>query len=77
MKNTVLIQSWEELKNCKSDTHYLEIDLEMACGRVKSKSDSEDSVYLSTHSFYGSRYKGTSQILQERGFHVEIDNWDK
>lgn len=34
-------------------------------------------VYLSTHTFYGSQYKYSTKILQEHGFDVEIDNWDK
>lgn len=73
----VIIKSWEELSHCKSDTHYLKIDLEMGRGWVKSKTDSEDRVYLSTHSFYGSCYKDTTQILNERGFDIKVDNWDK
>lgn len=77
MGKRALIKSWEELSNCKSDTHYLKVDLEMGCGWLKSKTDSEDRVYLSTHSFYGSCYKGTSKILQDAGFDVEIENWDK
>ncbi|KOP29496.1 hypothetical protein ADM98_11535 [Exiguobacterium sp. BMC-KP] len=76
MNNRTLVKSWEELNQCKSDTHYLKIDLDMGCGWVKSKTDAEDRLYLSTHSFYGSCHEGTTQILQERGFAVEIDNWD-
>ena len=34
-------------------------------------------VYLSTHTFYGSNYKNSTKVLQEHGFDVEIDNWDK
>lgn len=34
-------------------------------------------VYLSTHTFYGSTYKYSTKKLQEHGFDVEIDNWDK
>lgn len=34
-------------------------------------------VYLSTHTFYGSNYKYSTEILKEYGFDVEIDNWDK
>lgn len=76
LDNQMLIKSWDELKHCKSATHYLKLDLEMGCGWVKSKTDSDDRIYLSTHSFYGSCYKGTTQILQERGFDVVIANWD-
>ncbi len=34
-------------------------------------------VYLSTHTFYGSQYRYSTKVLQEHGFDVEIDNWDK
>lgn len=34
-------------------------------------------VYLSTHTFYGSNYKDSTRVLQEHGFDIEIDNWDK
>lgn len=33
--------------------------------------------YLSTHTFYGSNYEHSTEILQKYGFDVEIDNWDK
>lgn len=34
-------------------------------------------VYLSTHTFYGSNYEYSTRVLQEHGFDIEIDNWDK
>lgn len=37
----------------------------------------EHHVYLSTHTFYGSNYERSTEILQKHGFDVEIDNWDK
>ena len=37
----------------------------------------EHHVYLSTHTFYGGTYKHSTKVLQEHGFDVEIDNWDK
>ena len=33
--------------------------------------------YLSTHTFYGTQYKYSTEVLQKFGFDVEIDNWDK
>lgn len=36
-----------------------------------------DHVYLSTHTFYGKNYEESTKILQEHGFDIEIDNWDK
>lgn len=35
----------------------------------------ENHHYLSTHTFYGKT--GTPHILQEYGWDVELDNWDK
>ena len=37
----------------------------------------EHHKYLSTHTFYGDTYQYSTKILQEHGFDVEIDNWDK
>jgi len=33
--------------------------------------------YLGTHTFYGTQYKYSTELLQKFGFDVEIDNWDK
>lgn len=37
----------------------------------------EHHVYLSTHTFYGSRYKYSTEVLQKHGFDIELENWDK
>ena len=37
----------------------------------------ENHIYLSTHTFYSSQYKRSTEILQKCGFDIEIDNWDK
>lgn len=34
-------------------------------------------VYLSTHTFYRHHHEYSTRVLQEHGFDVEIDNWDK
>jgi len=73
----LVIQSWDELSKCQSDTHYLEIDVEMESGWVRSKTDSDDEMYLSTHTFYGSNYQSSSELLPSKGFNVQLDNWDK
>ena len=75
-----LIKTWDELKECKSDTHILQID--DYSGWIRPKNDLEMNCwyghhYLSTHTFYGPNYKECSMILQECGFDVELDNWDK
>lgn len=43
----------------------------------KDKDYYEDHIYLSTHTFYGSKYKWSTETLQEHGFDVILDNWDK
>jgi hypothetical protein len=74
-----LIKTWKELKECKSDTHVLEI--EDCCGWIRPKKDLaftgwEGHHYLSTHTFYGLNYKYSTELLQSCGFDVELVNWD-
>lgn len=44
---------------------------------IKNKHYFENHHYLSTHTFYGSQYESSTKLLQQCGFDVEIDNWDK
>lgn len=79
-----LIRNWEELSKVPSNDKY-KLQLEDCCGwivPVKETKETEDNyfrhhVYLSTHTFYGSQYKYSTKVLQEHGFDIEIDNWDK
>lgn len=70
-----LIKTWDELKECVSDTHRLEI--EDGSGWIYSKTNDKESHYLSTHTFYGSSYKGYTQMLQDCGFNIQLANWDE
>lgn len=45
--------------------------------KMETKDYFKHHIYLSTHTFYGSRYKYSTEVLQKCGFDVEIDNWDK
>jgi len=77
-----LIHGWKELKGCTSETHLLDLDVESGHGWIHPKDDLEfnsfrDHHYLSTHTFYGSTYKYSTELLQQCGFDVELDNWDK
>lgn len=68
-----IIPVWDEKDEDDSN------DFKCHCER-KSKYDLDffdHHVYLSTHTFYGSNYKKSTKVLQEHGFDVEIDNWDK
>ena len=80
-KQIKYIESWEELREIKSPTHDLEIDLEGGCGWISPKESDKDSWegrhYLSTHTFYGGTFKSSTEILQSCGFNVELANWDE
>jgi len=79
-KEPIFIKDWEELSkiNQESETHILEISTRYGCGRIKLKSNPDEySHYLTTHSFYGSFNKYSTDILRECGFNVTLANWDK
>ena len=73
------IKTWEELKACTSETHTLEIDVEGGNGWIYpkvSKNSLSGHHYLSTHTFYGSNYLYSTELLQSCGFNVFLANWD-
>ena len=72
-----LIKTWVELKECISETHTLEIDVDGGNGWIFDKNDNDSIFYLSTHTFYGSMYKYSTEILQKYGFNVQLANWDE
>ena len=82
-----LIKNWEELFQVPPNNKYKIIPDKSgyACGwivPINETSETEEHyfkhhVYLSSHTFYGSSYKYYTKKLQEHGFDVEIDNWDK
>lgn len=80
-KQIKFIKSWEELAKEESPTHILEIDIEGCNGWINPKNGDENSwegrYYLSTHTFYGSQYRQSTEILQSCGFDVELANWDE
>lgn len=72
------IRDWNDLVGLESENYKLKIDTEMGCGRIVPKTETDEmSKYLSTHTFYGSSYKGYEKLLREYGFDVELNNWDK
>ena len=77
------IRTWEELSQLPdSETHYLDINVEDCNGWVIAKNPvsnkfSDRKKYLSTHTFYGERYKYSTALLQQCGFDIEIANWDE
>lgn len=76
MEQPKMIKSFDELKGLTSETHYIEvaeIGDEGVSAWVRSKDRvNESDLYLSTHSFYDSHRKSSTQLLQERGFNVRL-----
>lgn len=71
-----LIENWQELSTVDdSDTHRLEI--EEHSGWIVSKEDEKHEEYLSTHTFYGHHVEYSNKLLQERGFNIQLKNWDE
>lgn len=72
-----LIKNWKELSQTPvNDKYRIVVDEEMCSGEIQTL-DGEFCEYLSTHTFYGSQYKYSTELLQKYGFDIEIDNWDK
>ena len=81
-----IIKNWKELSQVKpNDKYKIEIDIDMCNGWIKPIKETEETeknyfkhrFYLSTHSFYGSSYEYNSKKLQEFGFDIQLENWDK
>lgn len=75
-----LINTWDELKECTSETHTLEIG--DGKGWIHPKNDMDHNSfegrhYLSTHTFYGGMNEGYTELLQACGFDVVLANWDE
>lgn len=73
------IKDWHDLVGLESEHYRLKINTDMGNGYIIPKDDTTErhSYYLSTHTFYGSSYKGYEKLLQKCGFDVELNNWDK
>lgn len=77
-----LIKTWEELDGLESENYIIRVKND-CCAWIRPKVETEDKIlgkncaYLNTHTFYGSQYKWSTELLQKFGFDVEIDNWDK
>lgn len=82
-----LIKNWKELFDLPPNDKYKIVQDESGygCGWIRPIVETPETekdyfkhhVYLSSHTFYGSSYKYSTKKLQEYGFDVEIDNWDK
>ena len=79
---TRLIRTWEELGQLPANDKFKIVLKESGgCGWIKPVSENEEmgvnSYYLHTHTFYDSNCEEMSKLLQECGFNVELENWDK
>lgn len=72
-----LIKTWNELRECTSETHILEIDVDGYCGWIRNKNNDKNVYYLSTHTFYGHEHKHSTKMLQKYGFNVQLENRDE
>ena len=80
-----LISTWDELDGLESEKYKVEVDKFYWSGWIVPKVETDETkenyfehhAYLSTHTFYGSQYEYSTELLQSFGFDVEIDNWDK
>lgn len=73
-----LIKNWNELSKVPANDKFkIVIGKDGDNGYIKSVKTNEIIYYLSTHTFYASQYKASTKLLQECGFEVELDNWDK
>ena len=79
-----LIKNWGELSRVPpNDKYMIIVNMEFGGAWIKPRMEVPNgewfkhNVYLSTHTFYGSNYKRSTEIFQKFGFDIEIDNWDK
>lgn len=77
-----LIYGWEDLSKVpESHTHKIDIrDPKDCSGYIVSKFKDDHFNYLSTHTFYGyncKMYAESTKRLQDCGFNIVLDNWDK
>lgn len=73
-----LIQNWAELAQVPaSATHFLVVEVDAGCGWIQERARPDAyGQYLSTHTFYGSRYRANTLLLRRCGFNVTLANWD-
>lgn len=81
-----LIRNWKELSEVsENDKYKIVVDKDMCSGWIKPVQETEETKndyfehhkYLSTHTFYGKHYQYSTELLQQFGFDVELENWDK
>ena len=72
----VFIKTWAELAQLpESPTHRLEINVDGGNGWIHKKGEETFPRYLSTHTFYGTRYQHSTRLIRRCGFNVALANW--
>lgn len=70
------IRGWKDLQDLENENFKVDVDLKRGNAHINCKTKwAEDNYprgYLSTHSFCPNQYKGTEEMLIERGFAVEL-----
>ena len=81
---TKLIKNWEELSKVPpNDKYRIVVDLNMGCGHIIPVTDEptgngdDFKCFCDNDTFYGSRYKYSTEVLQKHGFDIELENWDR
>ena len=71
-----LIKNWEELDGLESENYVIRVkDGCSAWIEPKVETEETNRMYLNTHTFYGSHYRGSTKLLQKFGFDVELSSW--
>lgn len=70
------IKTWEDLVGMENENYKIEVDLKYGSAWIRPKNNKDEfGCYLSTHTFYEMNYKGSTKILQNYGFNVELESW--
>jgi hypothetical protein len=69
---------WEDLVGLVSvdGLYRLDIDVKRGCGNIINTKTGKREHYLTTHSFYSSRYKHTEAVLRDYSFDVTLGSTD-
>lgn len=76
MEEPKFIRDWPDLLGMENEKYYINVDLKYGSAKIIEKATGRVVVYLSTHTFYGSQYEASTEILRKCGFNVTLNNWD-
>lgn len=78
-----VVSCWEDLVGLESERYKLDINLEYYNGWIRPKVETKETKdnyfehhkYLSTHTFYESMCKYSTDLLRSFGFDVVLKSW--